>query len=148
MVSTKLQVLDFAKAYFLRWGRSPSYGEIGNALGINRYRARDVVRALTVEGEILREPGDRRRMSFPGLERQVSESDAILALRATGWTVNPDGQVFERADPATFPPLPRVPELEQIPLIDVGGQQNVGKQSSRGEGDARDHRAAPQTGDR
>jgi hypothetical protein len=148
MVSTKLQVLDFAKAYFLRWGRSPSYGEIGNALGINRYRARDVVRALTAEGEILREPGDRRRMSFPGLERLVSESDAILALRAAGWTVNPDSQVLERADPATFPPLPRVPELEQIPLTDVGGKQNVGQQSSRGEGDACDHRAAPQTGAR
>jgi SOS-response transcriptional repressor LexA len=148
MVSTKLQVLDFAKAYFLRWGRSPSYGEIGNALGINRYRARDVVRVLTAEGEIRREPGDRRGMTFPGLEQQVSEGDAILALRAAGWTVNPDGMAFERADPTTFPPLPRVPDLEQIPVIDVGGQQNVGQQSSRGEGDARDHRAAPQTGPR
>lgn len=148
MVSTKLQVLDFAKAYFLRWGRSPSYGEIGNAVGINRSRARDMVRTLTAEGEILRESGDRRRMSFPGLEQQVSEGDAILALRAAGWTVNPDGQVFQRSTASTFPPLPRVPELEQIPVTDDGGQRNVGQQSSRGEDDARDHRAPPQTGTR
>ncbi|WP_260591502.1 hypothetical protein [Sphingomonas sp. TF3] len=146
MVSTKLQVLDFAKAYFLRWGSSPSYGEIAGAVGIGRSRARDMVRTLTAEGEILRAPGDRRRMSFPGLEQHVSEGDAILALRAAGWTVNPDGQVFERSTASTFPPLPRVPELEQTPVTDDGGQQNVGQQSSRGEGDARDHRAPPQTG--
>ena len=46
MVSTKLQVLDFAKAYFLRWGSSPSYGEIAGAVGIGRSRARDMVRTV------------------------------------------------------------------------------------------------------
>lgn len=145
MASRKLQVLDFAKAYFVRWGRSPSYGEIANGLSVSRDTVKKHVATLTREGVIRREAGDRRGMTFPELEGRVSIDEAARVLSLAGWKVNTSEQAISITPALTFPPLPRVPELGHTPVSEFGGN-HVGQQSSAGQGHAGDHRSRTQEG--
>lgn len=145
MASRKLQVLDFAKAYFVRWGRSPSYGEIANGLSVSRDTVKKHVATLTREGLIRRTAGDRRGMSFPGLEGRPSIEEAARVLALAGWKVNTSDQAVSIAQPLTFPPLPRVPELRHTFASEFGGN-HVGQQSSACQGHAGDHRSRTQEG--
>lgn len=116
MASRKLQVLDFAKRYVTRWGRSPSYGEIAGELGIGRERVKQHVRRLVDEGLIVRETGTRRGISFPDLAGHISEADALQVLKDAGY-----GVLLQAAfPPCTFPTLPPLPELEHIPDLEIG----------------------------
>lgn len=119
MVSRKLQVLAFAKSYFVAWGRGPSYGEIAGAFDISRSHAKGLVRLLIADGTIAREAGSRRGITFPDLVGRVTVADALLVLRSEGWRVDRD---ILSADPGqcTNETLPGRPEIEHIPDIEIG----------------------------
>lgn len=119
MVSRKLQVLSFAKTYFVRWGKGPSYGEIAGAFAISRSHAKGLVRLLIADGAMAREVGSRRGITFPDLVGKVTVADALLVLRSEGYRV--DGDLVS-ADPAecTYQTLPGRPEIEHIPDIEIG----------------------------
>ena len=82
MASQRLLVLDYVRDYLTRWGASPSYGEIGAHLGIDRTIVRRALRSLERDGLVLRTPGPRG-LALPG-----AEADAIRKLRAMGWTID------------------------------------------------------------
>lgn len=83
MASQRLLVLNFVRDYIGRWGGSPSLGEIGRALDIDRSRVQRAIRSLAADGLILRTPGTR------GLAMPDAEAEALRQLRALGWVVNP-----------------------------------------------------------
>lgn len=96
MASQRLLVLDFVRQYFTRWGGSPSHGEIGAALDIDRSRVRRAIRSLTRAGLLMRTPGPR------GLALPDAEAEAIRQLRASGWIVDAPGRHAAKA--ALLPP--------------------------------------------
>ena len=119
MSSRKLQALAFIKQYFLDWGVAPSQGEIGGALGVSRKRAHALVHALKRDGLIEHEPGTERGIALPG--KTVSELDAVRALAAAGWRVNP--RMMAAAAPVTDPGLPVAPVLDYLPESDDSGRE-------------------------
>ena len=82
MASRRLQVLAFVRVYIRRWGEGPSYGEIAQAVGTNRSRAKDMVRQLIAQGALLRAPGAR------GLVLPDRVEEALRLLRELGWKVD------------------------------------------------------------
>ena len=84
MASQRLLVLDFVRDYIARWGGSPSLGEIGNALQIDRKKVQRAIRSLAADGMVRRTPGPR------GLSMPDSEAEAIRQLQALGWVVDAD----------------------------------------------------------
>lgn len=91
MASQRLLVLDFVRDYIDRWGGSPSLGEIGAALNIDRMRVKRAIRSLAADGMLRRTPGPR------GLALPDAEADALRQLRALGWTINPTEEVVTKA---------------------------------------------------
>ena len=91
MASQRLLVLDFVRGYIERWGGSPSLGEIGNALNIDRKKVQRAIRSLAAEGMLLRTPGPRG-LALPG-----SEAEAIRQLQALGWVVDADCALATKA---------------------------------------------------
>ncbi len=81
MASRRLLVLDFVRGYIERWKDSPSLGEIGAALSIDRTLVRRAIRSLEQDGLLRRTPGPR------GLSLPCAEEEAIRQLRAAGWIV-------------------------------------------------------------
>lgn len=126
MVSRKLQALRFIKEYFAEFGKSPSLGEIGNALGVSRQRAAELVQQLETDKDIVRKPGGRGiLLTEPAL--MLSRSDALLILQAAGWKVRVDGRHLGLPTdafgyPLTDCGLPLLPELDHIP--DVSGENS------------------------
>lgn len=91
MASQRLLVLDFVRKYIARWGYSPSHGEIGAGLDIDRSRVRRAIRSLSADGLLIRTPGTR------GLAIPDAEADALRQLRALGWIINPQHEVIAKA---------------------------------------------------
>lgn len=100
MASLRLQVLAFVRAYIHRWGEGPSYGEIAEATGTNRTRARKAVRRLVAHGQLLQVPGAR------GLALPDRREEALRTLRALGWVVDEDAGRL-------VPPAHRTPRAGQ-----------------------------------
>ena len=84
MASRRLLVLAFVREYITRWGQSPSYGEISNALAISPTRARQLVKALVASGQLIRSPGPR------GITLPTLRDEAIRQLRELGFSVDED----------------------------------------------------------
>jgi hypothetical protein len=82
MAKLRLQVLAFVRAYIIRWGEGPSWGEIAEGTGTNRTRVKWTVRQLVAQGLLLRAPGVR------GLMLPDRRDEAIRILRALGWVVD------------------------------------------------------------
>lgn len=167
MVSRKLQALAFIHRYIAEWVKSPSYGEIAAALDVSRERAKELVRQLKREGLIVRESGAHRGISLPPGDEAPgtapnaapSAAEAVRVLRAEGWVVDPRARALgPLSDPITNPPLPRLPDLDHIPALEVLGGFGIGSggdedgagdgrrggtadEGGGGEGDARDRRA-------
>ncbi|GAA3254658.1 hypothetical protein GCM10020258_12540 [Sphingomonas yabuuchiae] len=59
MVSRRLLVLTFIRAYVDRWGGSPSIGEIAQGIGASRTRVQAALRSLEQDKQIIRRPGAR-----------------------------------------------------------------------------------------
>ncbi|QXT34321.1 GntR family transcriptional regulator [Sphingomonas sanguinis] len=101
MVSRKLLVLAFIRAYIARWGGSPSIKEIVEGTGSSRDVVRHALRTLTDEKLILRRQGAR------GIFLPDRLSEALRELRAYGYIVDDDV--------VRIPPPPQVPELDFDP---------------------------------
>ena len=101
MTSRRLLVLDFVRTYILRYGGSPSYGEIANGLGISPTRARQLVQALVKSGQLLRTPGPR------GLALPALRDEAVRQLRELGWEVYA---------PCADSALQALPPLDYVPI--------------------------------
>jgi hypothetical protein len=118
MTSRKLQVVSFVQQYIGRWGRWPSYGEIGGAMGIETSTARDAVRRAVRDKLLYREPGSRkgRPQLPPGTAPRLSVDEAaamIALLREAGVVVmDPAGNT------PTFCPLPISPPFRHLPDIE------------------------------
>ena len=81
--------LEFIRRYFCETGTSPSYAEIGAALGnIDRRRVTDIMRELNDKGLIVWTPGKARSIRLPQAIDQLADSEMILALRERGWIVD------------------------------------------------------------
>lgn len=113
MSSQRLRVLDFVRRYIGRWGHSPSHGEIGAGLDIDRSCVRRAIKSLVRSGLLIQQPGAR------GLAIPDAEADALRQLRALGWTINPSEEVIAKA--TLLPPA----ALDYVPpsgeAIDHGG---------------------------
>ncbi|APX64579.1 hypothetical protein AV944_00505 [Sphingomonas sp. LK11] len=103
MVSRKLLVLTFIRAYVHRWNGSPSIAEIAQGIGASRTRVQAALRALEQEEKIIRRPGARGIMLPDRLQ------EAVRDLRAAGFVVDED---IVRGP---FPILPLTPELDYDP---------------------------------
>ncbi|MBB4611511.1 GntR family transcriptional regulator [Sphingomonas yabuuchiae] len=103
MVSRRLLVLTFIRAYVDRWGGSPSIGEIAQGIGASRTRVQAALRSLEQDKQIIRRPGARGIMLPDRLE------EAVRDLRAAGFIVDDD---IVRGP---FPILPLAPELDYDP---------------------------------
>ena len=93
--SRPILALEFIRRYFCQTGTSPSYAEIGAALGfIDRRRVTDIVRELRDQGLIMWTPGKRRAIRLPQAIDQLADSEMILALRERGWIVDALSRAF------------------------------------------------------
>jgi hypothetical protein len=119
MSSRKLQVVSFVHQYIARWGRWPSYGEIGGAMGIERSTARDAVRRAVRDKLLHREKGSRRGVPppAPAMPARLSADEAaeVIALLHDAGVVllDPGGD----PDRPTFCPLPISPPFRHLPDI-------------------------------
>ncbi|MAM40670.1 MAG: hypothetical protein CL949_19695 [Erythrobacter sp.] len=84
MVSRKLQLLDFVRAFYSAHGVGPTITEMANALNCARSRIQDAVRKLEREQLINRQPGKTR-----GITPISGHEEAIRQLQAIGYIVNP-----------------------------------------------------------
>lgn len=115
MGSRKMQALRAIKEYFREWGRSPSLGEIGGALGIHRQHADKLLDALARDGLIIRRKG-ARGISLPDPAEMLSREDLLQQLRLQGFTVDADiVRPPPGPDTLTYSGLPMLPELDDIP---------------------------------
>lgn len=110
MASQRLLVLDFVRGYFARWKASPSLGEIGNALQIDRKKVQRAIRSLAADGMLHRTPGPR------GLSLPDSEAEAIRQLQALGWVVDADCALATKAGllPRAALDYPHAPREGQV----------------------------------
>lgn len=122
MASQRLLVLDFVRDYIDRWGDSPSLGEIGAKLGIDRMRVKRAIRSLAADGMLLRTPGPR------GLAMPGAEAEALRQLRALGWTINPTEEVVTKA--TLLPPAALDYEEPSAEGPSHDGTAESGKESS------------------
>ena len=107
--SRKLNALRFIKRYIAEHGASPSYAEIGAAIGTDRVDAMRLVRALHADGEIRRKPGSVRGIVL-AKKPAISEGDALMVLREIGWRIN--GEMVSRDTHS---------DLRRLPLLDYPG---------------------------
>ena len=119
MSSRKLLALQFIQDYWARRGCSPSFGEIGAALGgISNSRVSGIVRSLAAEGRIGFRPGAPKSITLPS-----SREEALRILRAEGWSI--DQAIARLAPPAgTDATLLMPPELDHIPYRHGGDQHD------------------------
>jgi hypothetical protein len=149
MSSRKLLALDFIKRYFAQWGRSPTLGELGAALGVSTKRAHDLVQSLASDRAIEHLAGKTRGIRLPDRAEELSEADVLVRLAALGWTVEDGNRLMPpgigampRAGSAiadavsrslaglTEKELPLPPELDHIEWIEEAGTN--GKEGRRG----------------
>lgn len=118
--SRKQAVLEFIKRHYAERGASPSLMEIAAGLRTSKARVLDHVRQLAIDGLIHRVPGKHHGISLPDPAEQVSQGDALRALRRMGWVIDADAL---RLDLAAVPnsSLPLIPDLDHIPDVEVGG---------------------------
>jgi SOS-response transcriptional repressor LexA len=116
MSSRKLQMLDVINRYFAHWGYSPTIGELGAALRVNRKRAHALVHQLKADGLIDVLPGQTRGIRLIDLSDQVSEGQALALLRAMGWVVN--GEAVERPIAQAFAEGATEKGLFGLPILD------------------------------
>lgn len=107
MVSRKLLVLSFIRAYIARWGGSPSISEIAEGTGSSRDIVKHALRMLTAEKLILRRKGAR------GIFLPDRLADALRELRKAGYIVD--------EDVVRGPPSSLVPELDFDPDMGLEG---------------------------
>lgn len=108
MASRRLQVLAFVRSYISRMNGSPSLGEIAAGIDISRTRARELVKALVREGQLLRRPGPR------GLMLPSAIDEAKRQLRELGWQID---EAFVCAS-APVPPGGAHSTLHGPPMLD------------------------------
>lgn len=101
MVSRKLQLLDFIRAFYSAHGVGPTITEMANAVQCARSRVQDAVRKLEREQLINRQPGKPR-----GITPISGHEEAIRQLEAVGYIVNPGRQEL----------------LAPIPLLDLDAE--------------------------
>lgn len=116
MASLKRQVVSVVLRYRERWGQSPSYAEIGGAMGISKSTARDAVRRAIRDRLLQRPAGRGGLVAGAAWWPSPDEVEAMIAqLRAAG-VILPAGAID--ADGRTICPLPLVSELEHIDVDD------------------------------
>lgn len=103
MSSRKLQALDFIKRYFAQWGHSPTYGELGAALGVSSKRAHDLVHSLSRERMIEHVAGKPRGIRLIDRTAELGEADVLLLLARFGVTVFHGAHVLMPAAGAVEP---------------------------------------------
>lgn len=131
MASRAQLALHFIERYWAAHNHSPSYGEIAAGIGVDRFRARDAVRALERTGRVLRQRGRARGIVLP------SRREAVLnELRREGWQVKDDARELL---PPTYPPLSVPPALDHITGIEGWGHGDADGNGGGSEGDAGDH---------
>jgi SOS-response transcriptional repressor LexA len=116
-LTRKAQALAYISWCLVELGRSPSIGEIANALAVSPSRAKGLVRLLAHERMIERQAGAQRGISVPGLVDQL----ALGRLKAAGWTINHDARTLSTPSPQGQ--LPVIARLEYLPPIDGDGEQ-------------------------
>lgn len=117
MASRKLLVLDFVRDYIARWHASPSYGEIAAGVGISATRAKQLVKALAREGQLLRKPGPR------GLSLPEDRDEALRLLEDLGY--------IALAPDCPNPTLQVPPVLDYIPDAKGDGHDTRPKRLGR-----------------
>ncbi|HXH52556.1 MAG TPA: hypothetical protein VNH53_03880 [Sphingomicrobium sp.] len=130
MSSRKLLALDFIKRYFAQWGCSPTLGELAAELGVSNKRAHDLVHALAQAQMIEHAAGQTRGIRLINKSEELSETDVLLRLAASGWTIAYGDKMLVPAEAASQPPaavaaalakaltekgLPDLPELDHDP---------------------------------
>lgn len=130
MASRAQLALHFIERYWDRHSTSPSYGEIAAGIGVDRYRARDAVRALERTGRVLRKRGKARGIVLP------TRREAVLnELRREGWHINDETlELF----PPTYTPLSVPPALDHISAVEGWGNNGADRDSGGSKGDAGD----------
>lgn len=146
MSSRKLIVLGFVTRYLSDNPGSPSYGEISRGCDVSRSAAKRIVRALVIDGKLVRLDGARRGVMLPS-----ARDAALQQLRAAGFIVDEDARRI--AVPGTKTTLPRVPELGDSSTLAGACQTAHGgiderHQSGRGPRDACDRGARAPKGSR
>jgi hypothetical protein len=111
--SYKLRALEFIVTYWAARQASPSYGEIGAALGVSREHARRLVQQLALEGRINHRPGTHR-----GIMPLTAREEALRVLRTEGFII--DEEALRLDTPVTNQELPRLPVLDDDPSSQTG----------------------------
>ena len=115
MASRRLQVLEFVRSYLVKYGASPSYGEIARGCGTNTSRVKEALQSLVKSGLLLRRPGPR------GLALPDTRDAAIQLLSELGYMVFDERTVIK-------------PALQSRPLLDydpVHGREIIGQEGSQ-----------------
>ena len=113
-VPRRYEALAYIVEQLVRTGHSPTYDEIGDALGVKKTRARELVDQLIGEQIVDRPAGKHRSFVI----RDVTHSRAILVglLNRLGWVdALPSGEL---AQPRTYEQLPMLPPFEHLPDIE------------------------------
>jgi SOS-response transcriptional repressor LexA len=85
--SRRVVALEFIRRYFRDWGASPSYSEIGAALGVERQRVGRILEQLEADGEIVRTPNTPRGIRLPERVDQLSDTEIEMVLHRRGWKI-------------------------------------------------------------
>jgi SOS-response transcriptional repressor LexA len=85
--SRRIAAMEFIRQHFRDWGASPSYSEIGAALGVERQRVGRILEQLETDGEILRTPNMPRGIRLPERIDQLSDTEIELILQRRGFTI-------------------------------------------------------------
>lgn len=130
MASRAHLALRFIERYWTAHNHSPSYGEIAAGIGVDRFRARDAVRALERTGRVLRKRGKARGIVLP------TRREAVLnELRREGWHINDEtSQLF----PPKYSPLSVPAALDHISGVEGWGSNVEDRDSGGSQGDADD----------
>lgn len=82
--------MDFIRRFFIEHGCSPSFSEIGSALGMSAQHVGRIVRELTADGLIGFTPGEPRSITIPEIMNDLATDQILLELLRRGWVVNPE----------------------------------------------------------
>ena len=121
MRSRKLIALDFIKQFWAKHNHSPSFSEIGAALGdISNSTVLKIVKRLAAE-QLIEYRGGERSIVLP-----CARSEALRLLLEAGYTIGVGSQMIlpPHGSAGTNPTLPMMPELDHIPYQHGGDQHD------------------------
>lgn len=110
MTSRRLLALEAVRRHYSAYGCSPSFSELGTAIGVPAQRVSAIVRDLVRTGQIGHTPGRPRSITLPDIATMLSTSQLLLLLQARGLLVQVMPATMAAEGLANVFPVPIVTE--------------------------------------